>query len=157
MAKSSLYAAHRAAGAASGRYKASLYDIANVGYAMEADIGIEAIKGEEKQKGWATLEAALGVADTAYGAYQDKKQHEERFPDTKKPKKPKEDKKPSVKEKKEVLKLLGSKKNPFQLSGTGVKAVGDLFRQAKEAGVEEGSKIWGKIGDEVKQWEYIYK
>jgi len=137
MAKSSLYAAHRAAGAASGRYKASLYDIANVGYAMEADIGIEAIKGEEKQKGWATLEAALGVADTAYGAYQDKK--------------------PSVKEKKEVLKLLGSKKNPFQLSGTGVKAVGDLFRQAKEAGVEEGSKIWGKIGDEVKEWEYTYK
>jgi len=46
MAKSSLYAAHRAAGAASGRYKASLYDIANVGYAMEADIGIEAIKGD---------------------------------------------------------------------------------------------------------------
>ena len=157
MAKSSLYAAHRAAGAASGRYKASLYDIANVGYAMEADIGIEAIKGEEKQKGWATLEAALGVADTAYGAYQDKKQHEERFPDTKKPKKPKEDKKLKATTPKKKLPGLGAKENPFVLAGKGVKAVGDLFRQAKEAGIKEGTKVWGKIGDEIKQWEYIYK
>ena len=47
MAKSSLYAAHRAAGAASGRYKASLYDIANVGYAMEADVGIESQKEQQ--------------------------------------------------------------------------------------------------------------
>ena len=49
MAKSSLYSAHRAAGAASGRYKASLYDIANVGYAMEADVGIEGIKEQQEQ------------------------------------------------------------------------------------------------------------
>ena len=162
MAKSSLYSAHRAAGAASGRYKASLYDIANIGYAMEADVGIESIKEQDRQRGWATLEAALAVADTAYGAYQAKKEHKERFPDDetkkpKQPKQPKEDKKPSVKEKKGILNVLGSQKNPFQLSGTGAKAVGDLFRQAKEAGIEEGSKIWGKIGDEVKQWEYIYK
>ena len=53
--------------------------------------------------------------------------------------------------------MMGTKENPFELSGTGSKAVGDLFRQAKEFGIEEGSKIWGKIGEEVKQWEYIYK
>ena len=189
MAKSSLYSAHRAAGAASGRYKASLYDIANVGYAMEADVGIEGIKEQDRQRGWATLEAALSVADTAYGAYQSKKEHEERFPDdeTKKPKQPKEPKghygekagfdlgdlcgeksiwkgKPGVEAKKKAVKatsktkkILGSQKNPFQLSGTGAKAVGDLFRQAKEAGIKEGTKVWGKIGDEIKQWEYIYK
>ena len=44
MAKSSLYSANRAAGASSGRYKASLYDIANVGYAGEADIAMEQFK-----------------------------------------------------------------------------------------------------------------
>ena len=50
------------------------------------------------------------------------------------------------------VQTIGSKTNPFDISD-----VGDLFRQAKKAGVEEGSKIWGKIGDEVKEWLYEYK
>ena len=77
MAKSSLYAAHRAAGAASGRYKASLYDIANVGYAMEADIGIEQHKESKRQEGYETLQAAISLADTIYGGFESKKKHEE--------------------------------------------------------------------------------
>ena len=190
MAKSSLYSAHRAAGASSGRYKASLYDIANIGYAMEADVGIEAQKEQERQQGWDTLEAALSVADTAYGAYQEKQKWEERFPtdDKKTEPTPKpgahygkkagfdlgdlwgeksiwkgmssvDSKKEAVKATKSEKKLpeIGTKENPFLLAGKGAKAVGDLFRQAKEAGIEEGSKIWGKIGEEVKEWEYIYK
>ena len=190
MAKSSLYSAHRAAGASSGRYKASLYDIANIGYAMEADVGIEAQKEQERQKGWATLEAALSVADTAYGAYQEKQKWEERFPtdDKKTEPTPKPGAhygkkagfdlgdlwgeksiwkgKPTTQSKKAAVKAttpkkklpgLGAKENPFVLAGKGVKAVGDLFRQAKEAGIKEGTKVWGKIGDEIKQWEYIYK
>jgi len=185
MAKSSLYAAHRAAGASSGRYKASLYDIANVGYAMEADVGIESQKEQQRQSGWATLEAALSVADTAYGAHQSQQRHKELMGETPSDKTKGHygekagfdlgdiwgDKsiwkgKPTTQSKKAAVKAttpkkklpgLGAKENPFELSGTGTKAVGDLFRQAKEAGVKEGSKIWGKIGDEIKQWEYIYK
>jgi len=164
MAKSSLYSAHRAAGASSGRYKASLYDIANVGYAMEADVGIESQKEQQRQAGWATLEAALSLADTAYGAHQSKQRQEKlesQYPWMKPSGDEKgtgESKKPTVESKKQTVDvMMGTKENPFELSGTGTKAVGDLFRQAKEAGIEEGSKIWGKIGEEVKQWEYIYK
>ena len=77
MPKGSLYAAHRAAGAASGRYKASLYDIANVGYAMEADVGIEQFKQSQTQETFATIGEALGLAETIRGSYQSKKEHEE--------------------------------------------------------------------------------
>ena len=190
MAKSSLYSAHRAAGASSGRYKASLYDIANIGYAMEADVGIEAQKEQERQQGWATLEAALSVADTAYGAYQEKQKWEERFPtdDKKTEPTPKpgahygkkagfdlgdlwgeksiwkgmssvDSKKEAVKATKSEKKLpeIGTKANPFVLAGKGAKAVGDLFRQAKEAGIKEGSNVWGQIGDDIQKWKYIYK
>ena len=159
MAKSSLYAAHRAAGAASGKYKASLYDIANIGYAMEADISIEKYKESRRQEGWQTLQQALAVADTAYGSYQSSQRHEEmkKTYGLEKPKLEEKQKTPDVKSKKEVIDAMGSKQNPFVLAGKGAKAVGDLFRQAKEAGIEEGTKIWGKIGEEVKQWEYIYK
>ena len=77
MPKGSLYAAHRAAGAASGRYKASLYDIANVGYAMEADVGIEQYRQKRTQETFATIGEALGLAETIRGSYQSKKEHEE--------------------------------------------------------------------------------
>ena len=77
MPKGSLYAAHRAAGAASGRYKASLYDIANVGYAMEADVGIEQYKQKRTQETFATIGEALGLAETIRGSYQSKKEHEQ--------------------------------------------------------------------------------
>jgi len=162
MAKSSLYSAHRAAGASSGRYKASLYDIANVGYAMESDIGMEQFKQEKAQQGWQMLGEALSLAESVVGGIQSRKEHEElikKYDLNKTESKTPEPKKPqsTVKSKKEALGVMGSKKNPFELSGTGTKAVGDLFRQAKEAGIEEGSKIWGKIGEEVKEWEYIYK
>ena len=162
MAKSSLYAAHRAAGAASGRYKASLYDIANVGYAMEADVGIEQYKQKRQQDTYETIGAALSLAESVVGGIESKQRHKElaeKYDLNKTESKPPEPKTPksTVKSKKEALGVMGSKKNPFELSGTGTKAVGDLFRQAKEAGIEEGSKIWGKIGEEVKEWEYIYK
>ena len=160
MAKSSLYAAHRAAGASSGRYKASLYDIANVGYAGEADIGIEQFQQGQTQEMFSTIGEALSLASSVVGGIESKKKHEE-LKDlygigTSKTTEPKSIKS-TVKSKKEALDVMGSKKNPFVLSGDGTKAVGDLFRQAKEAGIKEGSKIWGKIGEEVKEWEYIYK
>ena len=77
MAKSSLYAAHRAAGASSGRYKASLYDIANVGYAGEADIGIEQFQQEQAQEGWQTIGEALSLAESVVGGIQSRKKQEE--------------------------------------------------------------------------------
>jgi hypothetical protein len=77
MAKSSLYSAHRAAGASSGRYKASLYDIANVGYAGEAEVGIEQFKQQQAQQGWQTLGEALSLAESVVGGIQSKKEHEE--------------------------------------------------------------------------------
>ena len=187
MAKSSLYSAHRAAGASSGRYKASLYDIANIGYAMEADIGIEQHKEAKRQEGYDTLQQALAVADTVYGAHQSKKRHAEMMgeagietPPSKgfygekagfdlgdiwgdksiwkgksgmtSPSKTTTQKKPTKK-----VPTLGSKENPYSLSETGTKAVGEAFRQAKEAGVEIGSTIWGKVDDKLKSWKYEYK
>ena len=77
MPKGSLYAAHRAAGAASGRYKASLYDIANVGYAMEADVGIEQHKQKRTQETFASIGEALGLAETIRGTYQARKDYKE--------------------------------------------------------------------------------
>ena len=77
MPKGSLYAAHRAAGAASGRYKASLYDIANVGYAMEADVGIEQFRQSQNQETFSTIGEALGLAETIRGSFESKKKHEE--------------------------------------------------------------------------------
>lgn len=160
MAKSSLYSAHRAAGAASGKYKASLYDVANIGYAMEADVGIESQREARRQEGYQTLQEALSLAGTAVGMAESEQKHEElkeRYPWMKKSPDEKIDEKTTVESKKEIVEALGTKKNPFELSGSGTKAVGDLFRQAKEAGIKEGSKIWGKIGDEVKAWSYVYK
>ena len=77
MPKGSLYSAHRAAGAASGRYKASLYDIANVGYAMEADVGIEQFKQSQTQETFATIGEALGLAETIRGTFQARKDYKE--------------------------------------------------------------------------------
>jgi hypothetical protein len=82
MPKGSLYAAHRAAGAASGRYKASLYDVANVGYAMEADVGIEQYKQKRTQETFATIGEALSLAETIRGSFASKKKHEELMGDT---------------------------------------------------------------------------
>jgi len=104
MPKGSLYSAHRAAGAASGRYKASLYDIANVGYEMEADVGIEQFKQSQTQETFATIGEALGLAETIRGSYQSKKEHEQLTKDydlqkpetTDQPKVPTIEKPPSV-------------------------------------------------------------
>jgi|TARA_R100001132_G_C3220161_1_gene59146 hypothetical protein len=155
MAKSSLYAAHRAAGASSGRYKASLYDIANVGYAMEADIGMEQFKQGQTQEMFSTIGEALSLASSVVGGIESKKKHEElqklygvEPSKTSKPSKTKTTKK---------VPTLGSKENPYSLSETGTKAVGEAFRQAKESGVEIGSTIWGKVDDELKSWKYEYK
>jgi len=150
MPKGSLYAAHRAAGAASGRYKASLYDIANVGYEMEADVGIEQFRQSQTQEKFATIGEALGLAETIRGSFESKKRHEELTSeyDLQKPEKqaqPKEPTQPKVP-------TIGSKTNPFDISD-----VGDLFRQAKKAGIEEGTNIWGNVGGEVKEWLYEYK
>jgi len=192
MAKSSLYAAHRAAGASSGRYKASLYDIANVGYAMEADVGIESQKEQQRQSGWATLEAALSVADTAYGAHQSQQRHKELMGETPSdktkghygekagfdlgdiwgdksiwkgkagmtspskttPSKTTTQKKPT----KKVPTIGLSKEDAFTTSTTNrVKAVGEAFKQAKEAGIKEGSTIFAKIGENIEEILYKYK
>ena len=82
MPKGSLYAAHRAAGAASGRYKASLYDVANVGYEMEADVGIEQFRQGQMQETFANIGEALSLAETIRGTFASKKKHEELMGDT---------------------------------------------------------------------------
>ena len=109
MPKGSLYAAHRAAGAASGRYKASLYDIANVGYAMEADVGIEQFKQSQTQETFATIGEALGLAETIRGTYQSKKEHEEltKDYDLQKPETTDQPKVPTIEKPPSVTKKLG--------------------------------------------------
>ena len=77
MPQSKLYSAYRAAGAASGKYRASLYDIANIGYEMEADVGIEKFRGQEKVEAWDTLSEAIGLVDTAVQSVQAERQHQE--------------------------------------------------------------------------------
>ena len=194
MAKSSLYSAHRAAGASSGRYKASLYDIANVGYAGAADVGIEQYKQEKEQEKFETIGAALSLASSVVGGLESKKQHEElqklygvepsKASSATKPSKdfygekagfdmgdlfgkksifnkgksssttPTKSTTPKATKK---VPTLGSKENPYSLSETGTKAVGEAFRQAKEAGTEIGSTIWGKVDDKLKSWKYEYK
>tara|TARA_R110000737_G_scaffold248774_1_gene258712 strand:+ start:107 stop:673 length:567 start_codon:yes stop_codon:yes gene_type:complete len=77
MAKSSLYAAHRAAGAASGRYKASLYDISNIGYAMESSLDKESYSQQQEQRGYQTMQSLLGLGSTIVGALESKKEHQE--------------------------------------------------------------------------------
>ena len=196
MAKSSLYSAHRAAGASSGRYKASLYDIANIGYAMEADIGIEQHKEAKRQEGYDTLQQALAVADTVYGAHQSKQRHAEMMgeagietppakskgfygekagfdlgdiwgdksiwkgqagmtsPSKTTPSKTTTQKKPA----KKVPTIGLSKEDAFATSTTNrVKAVGEAFKQAKEAGIKEGSTIFAKIGENIEEILYKYK
>jgi len=182
MAKSSLYSAHRAAGASSGRYKASLYDIANVGYAGEADIGMEQFKQKQAQQGWETLGEALSLAESVVGGIQSRKETEElQKLYGVKPSKTSKDfygkkagfdmgdlfgkksifnkgkSRPTAPKATKKVPTLGSKENPYSLSETGTKAVGEAFRQAKEAGVEIGSTIWGKVDDELKSWKYEYK
>ena len=109
MPKGSLYSAHRAAGAASGRYKASLYDIANVGYAMEADVGIEQFKQSQTQETFATIGEALGLAETIRGSYQSKKEHEEltKDYDLQKPEPTDQPKVPTIEKPPSVTKKLG--------------------------------------------------
>ena len=191
MAKSSLYSAHRAAGASSGRYKASLYDIANIGYAMEADVGIEQHKESLRQEGYDTLQGAISLADTIYGGFESKKRHEEMMemygvekPSNKKksfygekagfdlgdiwgdksiwkgqagmtsPSKTTPQKKPI----KKVPTIGLSKDDAFTTSTTNrVKAVGEAFKQAKEAGIKEGSTIFAKIGENIEEILYKYK
>ncbi len=194
MAKSSLYSAHRAAGASSGRYKASLYDIANVGYAMESDIGMEQFKQEKAQQGWQMLGEALSLAESVVGGIQSKKEHEElakkygiETSKTSKDAKNKDfygkkagfdigdiwgdksiwkgksslvtPKKPKTSKATEKAPTLGlSKETAFTTSTTDrVKAVGESFRQAKEAGIKEGSTIFAKIGDSIEEILYKYK
>jgi len=111
MPKGSLYAAHRAAGAASGRYKASLYDIANVGYEMEADVGIEQYKQKRTQETFASIGEALGLAETIRGTYQARKEHKEMvsesgLEDTTKSEKPVQPSVPTIEEKPSGTKKL---------------------------------------------------
>tara|TARA_R110000765_G_scaffold254457_1_gene355406 strand:- start:3259 stop:3819 length:561 start_codon:yes stop_codon:yes gene_type:complete len=181
MAKSSLYAAHRAAGASSGRYKASLYDIANVGYAGAADVGIEQYKQEKEQETYESIGAALSLASSVVGGLESKGKHEElQKLYGVEPSKTSKDftgnkagfdvgdlfgdksifnkgKSSSVTKTTKKVPTLGSKENPYSLSETGTKAVGEAFRQAKEAGAKIGSTIWGKVDDELKSWKYEYK
>ena len=200
MAKSSLYSAHRAAGASSGRYKASLYDIANVGYAMESDIGMEQFKQEKAQQGWQMLGEALSLAESVVGGIQSRKEHEElakkygietsktskdaknkdfygkkagfdigdiwgdksiwkgksgmTSPSKTTPSKTTTQKKPT----KKVPTIGLSKDDAFTTSTTNrVKAVGEAFKQAKEAGIKIGSTIFVKIGDSIEEILYKYK
>jgi len=107
MPKGSLYAAHRAAGAASGRYKASLYDVANVGYEMEAEVGLEQFRQGQTQETFATIGEALSLAETIRGTFASKKKHEELMGDTEPPKPEKATKEvPTVEVKSSVTKKL---------------------------------------------------
>ena len=188
MAKSSLYSAHRAAGAASGRYKASLYDISNIGYEMESASEKESFSQKRKQEGYETMQSLLSLGSTVVGAAESAREHKELkekygidSPDNpiKNSKDFYGDKSGfdmgdlfgdnSIFKKQELIKAtkkssdsdntMGmSKDNAFTTSTTNrVKAVGEAFKQAKKAGIKEGSKIFAKIGDTVEEILYKYK
>ena len=161
MPKGSLYAAHRAAGAASGRYKASLYDIANVGYAMEADVGIEQYKQKRTQETFATIGEALGLAETIRGTYQSKKEHEEltKDYDLQKPEKP-QTKVPTLEEEPVAKEAMGGgwdePKKVTKRYAAGAPGTGEIKKPIKQEvhipTVAEAEKaLAGKPGRELKK------
>ncbi|HAT64330.1 MAG TPA: hypothetical protein DCS66_06975 [Flavobacteriaceae bacterium] len=190
MAKSSLYSAHRAAGAASGRYKASLYDVANIGYAMERDSSIEQFSQQQRERTTEAFQSLLSLGSTVVGAAESAQEHKELTEKYGIESPSKDTNIDSSKEffgnkagfdmgdlfgdnsifkKRELIKAtkkssdsdntMGmSKDNAFTTSTTNrVKAVGEAFKQAKKAGIKEGSKIFAKIGDTVEEILYKYK
>ena len=50
MPKSKLSSAYKAAGKAAGAYQASLYDVANIGYARQASAEMAGIKAQDRSR-----------------------------------------------------------------------------------------------------------
>tara|TARA_R110000787_G_scaffold125133_3_gene236262 strand:+ start:301 stop:1419 length:1119 start_codon:yes stop_codon:yes gene_type:complete len=68
-----LYSAYRGAGKASSSYKASLYDIENLGIEREASQSMYQFETAQRDKTLALVQEGIGMASDLYGGYKSKK------------------------------------------------------------------------------------
>jgi len=71
-----LYSAYRGAGKAAASYKASLYDIENIGIEREGSQAMHQFETEQRDKNLALLQEGIGLASDIYGGYKAKKDAE---------------------------------------------------------------------------------
>ena len=69
-----LYSAYRGAGKASASYKASLYDVENLGIEREASQSMYQFETEQRDKTLALVQQGIGLASDLYGGYKAKKE-----------------------------------------------------------------------------------
>ena len=67
-----LYSAYRGAGKASSSYKASLYDIENLGIEREASQSMYQFETEKRDKNLALIQQGIGLASDLYGGFKSK-------------------------------------------------------------------------------------
>ena len=67
-----LYSAYRGAGKASSSYKASLYDIENLGIEREASQSMYQFETEKRDKNLALIQEGIGLASDLYGGFKSK-------------------------------------------------------------------------------------
>ena len=68
-----LYSAYRGAGKASSSYKASLYDIENLGIEREASQSMYQFETAQRDKNLSLIQEGIGLASDLYGGYKAKK------------------------------------------------------------------------------------
>ena len=69
-----LYSAYRGAGKASSSYKASLYDIENLGIEREASQSMYQFETAQRDKNLSLIQEGIGLASDLYGGYKAKKE-----------------------------------------------------------------------------------
>ena len=69
-----LYSAYKGAGKASSSYKASLYDIENLGIEREASQAMYQFETEKRDKNLALIQQGIGLASDLYGGHMAKKE-----------------------------------------------------------------------------------
>ena len=69
-----LYSAYRGAGKAAASYKASLYDIENLGIEREGSRAMYEFESAQRDKNLALIQQGIGLASDIYGGYKAKKE-----------------------------------------------------------------------------------
>ncbi len=72
-----LYSAYRGAGKASSTYKASLYDIENLGIERESSQAMFQFEQQQRERTLSTIQMGIGLASDIYGGIQSKKKAKE--------------------------------------------------------------------------------
>jgi len=72
--RNKLYSAYRGAGKASASYKASLYDVENLGIEREASQSMYQFETEQRDTTLALVQQGIGLASDLYGGYKSKKE-----------------------------------------------------------------------------------